>query len=230
MTHGALGSWTHSVGTWREALAVKSSELVGVPPDIEFFFFQAEDGIRDWSVTGVQTCALPISPSAARVAAAISRIAAQREGGAVEWLATSSRDSGVASISSVFPITPCQPRSRIRSTISTGLAPPSAISPPWRIRSGEACRRSARTASNAVRLPWMSDTIAMRISGSRWWKRHHVILRIVADQTMPFRRFHNGGRNFDCDGGPKRNQVIQGIAPEHNRPRPPACFVVEIEI
>src|ERR1019366_10437795 len=28
-----------------------------------FFFFQAEDGIRDWSVTGVQTCALPISIS-----------------------------------------------------------------------------------------------------------------------------------------------------------------------
>src|SRR5438093_5934220 len=25
------------------------------------FFFQAEDGIRDWSLTGVQTCALPIS-------------------------------------------------------------------------------------------------------------------------------------------------------------------------
>ena len=25
------------------------------------FFFQAEDGIRDTSVTGVQTCALPIS-------------------------------------------------------------------------------------------------------------------------------------------------------------------------
>src|SRR5258706_10785529 len=31
-----------------------------------FFFFQAEDGIRDWSVTGVQTCALPISPQIAR--------------------------------------------------------------------------------------------------------------------------------------------------------------------
>src|SRR5437762_4663534 len=26
----------------------------------DFFFFQAEDGIRDTSVTGVQTCALPI--------------------------------------------------------------------------------------------------------------------------------------------------------------------------
>src|SRR3989449_11751981 len=28
-----------------------------------FFFFQAEDGIRDVAVTGVQTCALPISRS-----------------------------------------------------------------------------------------------------------------------------------------------------------------------
>src|SRR3989475_3640407 len=28
-----------------------------------FFFFQAEDGIRDLTVTGVQTCALPISPA-----------------------------------------------------------------------------------------------------------------------------------------------------------------------
>src|SRR5215204_6825767 len=30
-----------------------------------FFFFQAEDGIRDHCVTGVQTCALPIWPNAA---------------------------------------------------------------------------------------------------------------------------------------------------------------------
>src|SRR2546422_4771748 len=28
---------------------------------MDFFFFQAEDGIRDVAVTGVQTCALPIS-------------------------------------------------------------------------------------------------------------------------------------------------------------------------
>src|SRR2546428_4854953 len=33
-----------------------------------FFFFQAEDGIRDLIVTGVQTCALPISLSSARIA------------------------------------------------------------------------------------------------------------------------------------------------------------------
>src|SRR5256885_9758112 len=30
---------------------------------LHFFFFQAEDGIRDYKVTGVQTCALPICRS-----------------------------------------------------------------------------------------------------------------------------------------------------------------------
>src|SRR2546426_3461292 len=34
------------------------------------FFFQAEDGIRDYKVTGVQTCALPISLLGAKRAAA----------------------------------------------------------------------------------------------------------------------------------------------------------------
>src|SRR2546422_11757961 len=38
-----------------------------------FFFFQAEDGIRDVAVTGVQTCALPISPND-RAAAARERL------------------------------------------------------------------------------------------------------------------------------------------------------------
>src|SRR5690606_40310538 len=33
------------------------------------FFFQAEDGIRDFHVTGVQTCALPISEAFAAAAA-----------------------------------------------------------------------------------------------------------------------------------------------------------------
>src|SRR5207253_7824847 len=33
---------------------------------LTYFFFQAEDGIRDGHVTGVQTCALPISTEAGR--------------------------------------------------------------------------------------------------------------------------------------------------------------------
>src|SRR3712207_1696686 len=35
--------------------------LLHIPFLLFFFFFQAEDGIRDIGVTGVQTCALPIS-------------------------------------------------------------------------------------------------------------------------------------------------------------------------
>src|SRR2546430_8754084 len=38
----------------RSAKALRQMVLI-------FFFFQAEDGIRDLTVTGVQTCALPIS-------------------------------------------------------------------------------------------------------------------------------------------------------------------------
>src|SRR5690606_40287912 len=36
-------------------------------PHIRLFFFQAEDGIRDFHVTGVQTCALPIWVTPARI-------------------------------------------------------------------------------------------------------------------------------------------------------------------
>src|SRR2546430_4093429 len=38
---------------------------------ISFFFFQAEDGIRDLTVTGVQTCALPILRDPRRAALAV---------------------------------------------------------------------------------------------------------------------------------------------------------------
>src|SRR2546430_10814861 len=39
---------------------VKSSYVMYCVCVVFFFFFQAEDGIRDLTVTGVQTCALPI--------------------------------------------------------------------------------------------------------------------------------------------------------------------------
>src|SRR5688572_6999476 len=45
-------------------------EMIGLPKSeyvlLIVFFFQAEDGIRDLTVTGVQTCALPISVRALR--------------------------------------------------------------------------------------------------------------------------------------------------------------------
>src|SRR5437870_10846463 len=53
---------------------------------IYFFFFQAEDGIRDGHVTGVQTCALPISARARRPLLSVNSeqreiIAPQKTGG-----------------------------------------------------------------------------------------------------------------------------------------------------
>src|SRR4051794_41735536 len=49
-----------------------------------FFFFQAEDGIRDGRVTGVQTCALPISPLAG--SSPDVGVAGYSLGGGISWL------------------------------------------------------------------------------------------------------------------------------------------------
>src|SRR5256885_5802522 len=45
---------------------------------VVFFFFQAEDGIRDYKVTGVQTCALPILSAAQRRFVRLRNIPVQR--------------------------------------------------------------------------------------------------------------------------------------------------------
>src|SRR5207248_8229504 len=59
------GRRTRAVGNTRrtgnEALSTPRGAVRGRLM-LMFFFFQAEDGIRDRTVTGVQTCALPISP------------------------------------------------------------------------------------------------------------------------------------------------------------------------
>src|SRR5438874_213488 len=75
----------------------------------------------------------------------------------------------------------------MRSIISTGLDPLSARSPPWRIKSGAVSRRSERIASNAVRLPWMSETIAIRIAVLAWRlhvRRYDVRIAIFAGQHL----------------------------------------------
>src|SRR5688500_20181428 len=46
-----------------------------------FFFFQAEEGIRDYKVTGVQTCALPISARAPACLHARPQRGGRRRGG-----------------------------------------------------------------------------------------------------------------------------------------------------
>src|SRR2546430_1737096 len=49
-----LSGRTRRTTRWPQERPTRSRSL-------SFFFFQAEDGIRDLTVTGVQTCALPIS-------------------------------------------------------------------------------------------------------------------------------------------------------------------------
>ena len=43
---------------------IKKTVVFNDNSKVEYIFFQAEDGIRDYKVTGVQTCALPIYPVA----------------------------------------------------------------------------------------------------------------------------------------------------------------------
>src|SRR5438046_5205368 len=51
-----------------------------------YFFFQAEDGIRDWSVTGVQTCALPIYDEIALEEVAVGLKLLERARNGVVWI------------------------------------------------------------------------------------------------------------------------------------------------
>src|SRR5207249_6707232 len=62
---GQLGLFAQQVST-RETLVNLAAHQAGRV--MRLFFFQAEDGIRDRNVTGVQTCALPILTSRMRKA------------------------------------------------------------------------------------------------------------------------------------------------------------------
>src|SRR6266545_4373175 len=97
-----------------------------------FFFFQAEDGIRDKLVTGVQTCALPICRPGSTPGPACS---AQPSGGSRRrWPVTSSARAGYGSAG--------VPRRRHRPP-----APPTARPPRSRGRSSSPARTApARTA------------------------------------------------------------------------------------
>src|SRR5207302_5635879 len=61
-----------------------------------FFFFQAEDGIRDFHVTGVQTCALPICQLAGQAAGVHRRLAPGEFAGLARGLASARRVDALA--------------------------------------------------------------------------------------------------------------------------------------
>src|SRR5688500_19316137 len=59
--------------------------MVKFTDTIRHFFFQAEDGIRDYKVTGVQTCALPISVNHIDATSdkLVARVLAEQRGGRI---------------------------------------------------------------------------------------------------------------------------------------------------
>src|SRR5437870_13902095 len=80
---------------------------------VRFFFFQAEDGIRDGHVTGVQTCALPISSQRAATCSWVVPC--------TRWLATPHTQARNCALKSSRPLgsRPCSPQRKFRRTYFT---------------------------------------------------------------------------------------------------------------
>src|SRR5467141_4087524 len=114
-----------------------------------FFFFQAEDGIRDSSVTGVQTCALPIS----------------WEG---EWGLTPSRRSCAISQSPGWAVPTRSPR---RFSGSAVLAPASCLAWP--------CRLTAALQPTEVRRAPIPAIFRFAFKRARYGKALIVKLQIA---------------------------------------------------
>src|SRR6266508_6659887 len=71
------------------------------------FFFQAKDGIRDGHVTGVQTCALPISDRATRDLSSVSGILSGAAPSPI-WLWERVRDElGITEVTTGYGMTEC---------------------------------------------------------------------------------------------------------------------------
>src|SRR5690625_7542706 len=116
-----------------------------------FFFFQAEDGIRDGHVTGVQTCALPILRAAILAGAALE-IGGKAEGGnglalALETLADGRAWKKFEAI--------CEAQGGMR-------IPPEAIHvhPPEASHAGRVVQTNNRTLSRPAQLAGAPDAIA----------------------------------------------------------------------
>src|SRR5207248_6129762 len=107
-----------------------------------FFFFQAEDGIRDRTVTGVQTCALPISSLRSRKL--------------TEVVSRSSRRSTASSKSPTNGFTVRSSaqyrRERAPEDVTRSIVPAGSLLMPSQIDWGAGTYPKVRNASNALRF------------------------------------------------------------------------------
>src|SRR6266850_3930205 len=116
-----------------------------------FFFFQAEDGIRDYKVTGVQTCALPISPVWVRCRCR-QRCPGRRD--SAPGRAAMSTGSGEPRPARTYPVTssrfPPRPGRRAPETRVVSAAGPRRSWPPAGARSLLSCRSPASRRAGGV--------------------------------------------------------------------------------
>src|SRR6266478_6275789 len=115
-----------------------------------FFFFQAEDGIRDLTVTGVQTCALP--PRPARGARPLERAGRGRP--RATRASSPRRRPSTRSRPAPRAASPCRPRAtrralrspppRGRAASGTTRSRPSRRPPPDELANGLAVRHEDR--------------------------------------------------------------------------------------
>src|SRR5215467_646099 len=84
------------------------------------FFFQAEDGIRDYKVTGVQTCALPISRARRPTSRGVSGLQARHRGASRAHRQCRPRDRRAAP-GELGPVSRRAPREARRAARAAGL-------------------------------------------------------------------------------------------------------------
>src|SRR5271157_431925 len=90
------------------------------------FFFQAEDGIRDADVTGVQTCALPICAPALATASAVRS----------NWRSDSTAQGPAITTKSSPPISTLPARTTLRTQSSVFVLATRSKRENWPFRSG----------------------------------------------------------------------------------------------
>src|SRR5256885_9599135 len=100
-----------------------------------FFFFQAEDGIRDYKVTGVQTCALPTCPPSC-VRAAVLRSHGAKNGHVIGTRSNTARSAAAPHDCRLIPLPHLQAASQ-GADLQAGHAPRTSWEP-WIAEIGRA--------------------------------------------------------------------------------------------
>src|SRR2546426_6994946 len=149
-----------------------------------FFFFQAEDGIRDYKVTGVQTCALPIS---ARSASTVGGLPEVRVAASVTGPARSA--STVGGLPRVRGGSDAPVPALVRIRVSTRI--PASLRPRARTSFGHLSRASmpvARRSASATATAVAIENVARSAGAIRGRTR------IEASRLVPGASFHDRPR------------------------------------